>query len=72
MKHFYKHSMHRLMAPLMAQTASEQVSKGKKRITVGCGQIEHVSSVLQYWGIGRGGLNMHSTVLYLILRMPKK
>ena len=28
MKHFYKHSMHRLMAPLMAQTASEQVSKG--------------------------------------------
>ena len=31
MKHFYKHSMHRLMAPLMAQTATEQVSKGIKK-----------------------------------------
>ena len=31
MKHFYKHSMHRLMAPLMAQTASEQVSKGMSK-----------------------------------------
>ena len=34
MKHFYKHSMHRLMAPLMAQTASEQVSKGKENVII--------------------------------------
>lgn len=29
LNHFYKYSMHRLMAPLMAQTATETVSKGE-------------------------------------------
>ena len=48
MKHFYKHSMHRLMAPLMAQTASEQVSKGKENIVI---------RLLHSWKFG-GKLNL--------------
>ncbi len=28
LKHFYSHSMHHLMAPLMAQTASDKIGKG--------------------------------------------
>ena len=29
LNYFYKHCMHRVMAPLMAQTAAERVSNGK-------------------------------------------
>ena len=29
LNYFYKHCMHRVMAPLMAQTAGERVSNGK-------------------------------------------
>ena len=39
LNYFYKHCMHRVMAPLMAQTAGERVSNGKNT-----GKVEG-----QYW-----------------------
>lgn len=44
LNYFYKHCMHRVMAPLMAQTAAERVSNGKGTGGKACIGTSHMSS----------------------------
>ena len=81
LNHFYRHSMHRLMAPLMAQSAGDKISKGcplrsYKSLTVSSSSLSLLfslssSSLSLLFSLSSSSLSLSSSLYPLFLSLSR-